>query len=633
MKLRSMPLSPAIAGLFTLAAIAPLPAQDATAPAALLLLLQGDADRVTVTHAWRKDFAFHASRDAAAAKAWVQLLDVKGRLLQQVPLDLSHVHFDRARGGRDVLISEDRLLTGDIRAHVKVPDLPELATVEIVRRDDSGAVSFGRVDRATLDRLLSAPPPPQAVTITTHLDSGPSANRYDIVVLGDGYILADQAQFNADVDAWINDLFGREPFKSYQGMFNVHSVFRPSAERGADDPMAVPPIVVDTAYEASYWTGGVERCLYIQDEPQADLDAAMAPDVESSIAVLVNSPKYGGCAGRFAVTYNGSLGPQVQTHEFCHSFGGLADEYGGTGTYTGPEPTEPNVTADPTCAKWASWIGSSGVGCFEGGRYFDNGIWRPADDCLMRASSTLCAVCVEQLTKRGFESVSPIENVQPAAGPVQASQPAIQTFQIGSLVPAATARIQWKVGGQVAQIGGTTFSFDTSSVPAGLHFIQVEVADQTALVRNDPRGLLTNGRTWLLTVVGTAGSATTFGAPCGDPATLPLLDHTGVPRLGQPLDVTLSGAAAQATAVLWVGSRIDLPLPATLAPGCSLYATQDALLPPRLTSAGGSASVSIPIPSTATLVGATFTSQWGVVQAVNPLGVVFSNGGEATIGS
>src|SRR6185503_9300194 len=135
----------------------------------------------------------------------------------------------------------------------------------------------------------------------------------------------------------------------------------------------------------------------------------------ASVMVLVNDNAYGGCGGAFAVSYTGPLGPEVQTHEFGHSFGGLADEYdtGGPQTYFGFEPSQANVTADATGAtKWPLWIGTQGVGLFEGALQYRKGIWRPTFSCLMRdLGAPQCAVCNEELVLECHTWVSGLDRV------------------------------------------------------------------------------------------------------------------------------------------------------------------------------------------------------------------------------
>ncbi|MFQ5503981.1 MAG: hypothetical protein ACE5F1_04185 [Planctomycetota bacterium] len=78
---------------------------------------------------------------------------------------------------------------------------------------------------------------------------------------------------------------------------------------------------------------------------------------------------------------------------------------------------------------------------------------------------------------------------------------------------------------------------------------------------------------------------------------------------------------------------IPLPLDLTpfLAPGCKLLASIDVLqgVP---TSPAGTASVKLLVPPDRNLIGARLYHQFLVFDAATKLGLVFSNGGESTIG-
>ena len=489
----------------------------------LLLHIAGSADQARVVAAWRKPQRFRAVRHHEATRAWINLVDERGTVLQRVPLELANFHLD-PENPRPVAIGRSHLLMPGINCLAKVPDLGSaLAALEVYRSVPGGNRLLSRLDAPTLRRLLKlgALRPLQAPVVKTHLKNGPTSNRYDIVILGDGYLQSDQARFYSDVSKWMTNLFAKEPFKTYKHFFNVHSVFRASKERGADNPRANPPIVRDTVYDSSYWTGGTERCLYIKNQSQASADAALAPDVEGRIAVFVNSSKYGGCASRFAVSYNGSLGSEVQSHEFGHSYGGLADEYGGNNSvYSGPEPSQPNVTKDKSCAKWSLWKGTSAVGCFEGGRYYNRGIYRPKQNCLMRSLNVpLCPVCVEEMTKDGYTTVNPIEDARPASTLVTLFKPATQTFSFSNLVPGQRT-IRWLLDNRVVLSGSNAFNYtlSTSSLSPGLHSLRLELWDRTPLVRKDPSQKLRFTHTWVVDVRDTRGSdlaVTAVSAPAG----------------------------------------------------------------------------------------------------------------------
>ena len=322
--------------------------------------------------AWSRSFPWRAPRFAAVPAGRIDLLDAAGRRLARVPFELDTFNLHRyGRKGR-TLVTGDRIRPARVDLLVKVPDLPGTAHLEIRRRAGGEWVAWGREPWSRLQALGRRGRPEAGPQVKTIQNTGPVDNRYDIVILGDGYRAAEQGRFDQDCAGWIKNLFGREPFKSYRNFFNVHTVFRASAQSGANHPDKNPPIVVNNAYGASYDTGGTPRCLYIRKYSLAKADAALAPDVEGRIVVFVNDSRYGGCAGTFAVSYNGSSADKVQSHEFGHSFGKLADEYdyGKSGTYSGPEPSAANITADRTGrTKWPLWLGHNGIGVYEGAGY------------------------------------------------------------------------------------------------------------------------------------------------------------------------------------------------------------------------------------------------------------------------
>jgi hypothetical protein len=92
-------------------------------------------------------------------------------------------------------------------------------------------------------------------------------------------------------------------------------------------------------------------------------EAAAAAPYEF-VEIIVNDRKYGG-GGIFnlyaTVAADNAFTPYIFVHEFGHHFAGLADEYYTSAVaYQGPserpEPWEPNVTADPSGARWKSLI-------------------------------------------------------------------------------------------------------------------------------------------------------------------------------------------------------------------------------------------------------------------------------------
>ncbi|MDQ3988214.1 MAG: FG-GAP-like repeat-containing protein, partial [Actinomycetota bacterium] len=141
------------------------------------------------------------------------------------------------------------------------------------------------------------------------------------------------------------------------------------------------------------------------------------------------------------------VGWDVIAHEFGHGFASLADEYCRSGAHPGGEPGEVNVTANsnratlkwrrfvrattpvPTgvnpkpgsgaCTGWtvgarpADWDSALDAGLFEGAKYRDSGLYRPAENCRMLGNSPpFCPVCYTEskriqhpFTGRTFDNI------------------------------------------------------------------------------------------------------------------------------------------------------------------------------------------------------------------------------------
>ena len=352
--------------------------------------------------------------------------------------------------------------------------------------------------------LLGAAASGQQPIVTTVLSNGPSADRYDMVILGDGYVASEQNTFNTDVSTFLTGLFQKQPYATFASYFNVHTVFRASAQSGATHPAATPPIIRNTAYGSAYNTGGTPRCLYITNTSLALQDAALAPANESRVIVIVNDSRYGGCAGQFAVSYNGTSMVETHSHEFGHALGLLADEYDyPQGHYSGSEPDEVNITADGIGQKWSHWWGTEGVSAFEGAGYHATGLWRPRTNCLMRnLGAANCAVCREQLARQLNARTNVIGSPSPASSTVTILQPAAQLFWFQNAVPPANGPvITWRLDGQVLP-GQTSpaYFLQSGTLNPGTHTLSVTVEDPTGLVRSDPSGTMTDVHNWTVVI-------------------------------------------------------------------------------------------------------------------------------------
>lgn len=205
------------------------------------------------------------------------------------------------------------------------------------------------------------------VEIFKPIINGDPHRKVDIVILAEGYTKAEKEKFVKDLNRFIGYFFDQEPYKSQKNDFNFYGVFKPSQESGTDLPGA--DIFVNTVLGTTFWSLGSERYLMTEDNKTMRDLAAFVP--YDAIYIQVNHSRYGG-GGIYNqyCTYStdNQFAKYLFTHEFGHSFSGLADEY-----YTSDvayndffkptvEPIEPNITAllDPKNVKWKKYL-SEGI--------------------------------------------------------------------------------------------------------------------------------------------------------------------------------------------------------------------------------------------------------------------------------
>jgi hypothetical protein len=242
---------------------------------------------------------------------------------------------------------------------VRFPKFDRPVRVRILKRDERNQFSVAwsvDVDADAQDVVRRQPPAP-AKPIPIRI-GGPSPDKVDLLVLGDGYTQADMRKFEADVRRLTDHLFAVSPFKERAQDFNVWALAVPTQESGVTRPST--GVHHASALGTRYDIFGSERYVLTLDNRALRDIAQYAP--YEFIEILVNNDTYGGGGifGQFSTAAAGNdWADYLFVHEFGHHFAGLADEY-----YTSPvayqssgarrEPWEPNVTAlrDPANVKW-----------------------------------------------------------------------------------------------------------------------------------------------------------------------------------------------------------------------------------------------------------------------------------------
>lgn len=290
------------------------------------------------------------------------------------------------------------------------------------------------------------------VGTTKVVDHGADKDRWNLVVLGDGFRAADQAAYEAAVTTLVNTLKATAPFDTSWDRVNVHRVDVHSTQAGADNPATCgdgstpaggTATTVATYFDSSFCNSGIRRLL-VCDAALAVTTANAQVSGWDAILMVVNSTEFGGSGGQVAVYSLAPAALEIALHEMGHSAFGLADEYeyyagcssgeAGHDSHDATEPTEPNITIEtdrakmkwrhlvaagttvPTtknadctkCDPQANPLPAGTIGLFEGAHYAHCGAFRPAFDCRMRTiGQPFCKVCQERIrAKLGATSKS-----------------------------------------------------------------------------------------------------------------------------------------------------------------------------------------------------------------------------------
>lgn len=264
--------------------------------------------------------------------------------------------------------------------------------------------------------LALAPRAVGAQTVTELLRNGPNAQKFNLVVIGDGFTAgADQTAFNNFVqNTVVRDLFSETrdgAYREIMGAFNIFRVNADSTATGITTVDATGAVVTTVNTFLGYrYSGMWNRCWM---EPGPNTNTTLNNTLNNLVPgwthvfVVLNTTGQGGCrrGNQLAVTMGG--GWAVAAHEMGHMIGDLGDEYTGTANYTGGDPGKVNLsnTSDRATLKWAAFVNPSTAlptpaatgdpvlddgayaGATTGGTRYATGIFRPASNSRMNSNT------------------------------------------------------------------------------------------------------------------------------------------------------------------------------------------------------------------------------------------------------
>lgn len=255
------------------------------------------------------------------------------------------------------------------------------------------------------------------------VEHGPSSNRVDVVLMGDGYELDHMKAFTK-LAADIPPLFERQAtFREYWNYLNFLRCDLLSADSGVDGFGRE----YDTALNAS--TGQTYAGHVVIDRMRVAAMFAEMPEHDSLAICFVKNGVLG--TGGSGIATIGGREATTTVHEWGHAFGALGDEYDtAQSAHQGAPGRAPNVsdTEDPEKVPWAHWLKAKhpGVGIYEGAAARARGAWRPTSTgCTMASSERFCVVCQEALVLRIHAYVDPIDACTPAPSPIRSKDPLV----------------------------------------------------------------------------------------------------------------------------------------------------------------------------------------------------------------
>ncbi|MEZ4797492.1 MAG: M64 family metallopeptidase [Flavobacteriaceae bacterium] len=211
-------------------------------------------------------------------------------------------------------------------------------------------------------------------------------NGINVIFMGDGYLKEDLTKpygyYNYHAIKHIKKLFEVPPFSTYKEHFNAYIVYAESVDRDTY-----------SAFNTKFESGNISS---INRQKIYNYARIARPDYDESkdiIMVSLAHGKGGGVAFSYQIAVFDGNSERTMLHEVGHVYTKLGDEYYYDNT-TAPLgltlSNRPNLDVTPNYdeIKWNFFFGLEEypeVGAFEGGYYYENGVWRPTNNSIMKS--------------------------------------------------------------------------------------------------------------------------------------------------------------------------------------------------------------------------------------------------------
>lgn len=239
--------------------------------------------------------------------------------------------------------------------------------------------------------------------------TGPSANRVDVVVMGEGFRLDQMSDYETLAKMVPREFPRTEVFEEYGAYFN----FVRAAIVSEDDGVDGSGRDYSTALGAMS-SGGIQGQVTVRRDAVHRMLTEL-PEHDGYAIVLVKNGLLG--TGGNGIAAVGGRDPKTLIHEWGHAFANLMDEYSSNTGHRVDVRGGPNVSfvEDEKQVPWAHWLKEhvSGIGVHEGANGRAQGAWKPTNNCIMDVGLEFCPVCREAIVLQIHRSVDPIDEATP----------------------------------------------------------------------------------------------------------------------------------------------------------------------------------------------------------------------------